>query len=286
MKIEGEFDEKESFNFIKNKFSKIERIVSDFKKISFNDVDSIEKLEKYIQKIPEPSDLNLYFEDLKKEIQTHVVEAKRVRSNNFRKAFNDYINWIQEEKRPYRIMDKNIMRVGVLEVQTNPKDYSVRFLFNKQVLMSGKKIRSADEIKKYEQECLEMLKKAEIPEKDIENIFYNAYRSILRAKRKENTYNHNFVPISQFYKDVQIELFKNQLENKKPGSNISIEFPVWALLYNLDLYRKMKNTSDEKRIFFETGNQAETQKNGVVLNGLDPHSDYKMFCYIRGSGDS
>ncbi|MCC4766556.1 hypothetical protein FXW07_07980 [Methanosarcina sp. DH1] len=286
MKIEGEFDEKESFNFIKNKFSKIEKMVSDFKKINFNDADSIEKLEKYIQKIPELSDLNLYFEDLKKELQTHVVEAKRVRSNNFRKAFNDYINWIQEEKRPYRIMDKDILRVGVLEVQTNPKDYSVSFFFNKQILMSGKKIRSEDGIIKYEQECLEMLKKAEIPEKDIENIFYNAYGSALRAKKKKSTYNHNFVPIIQFYKNIQIELFKNQLENKKPGSNISIEFPVWALLYNLDIYRKMKNISDEKRIFFETGNQAETQKNGVVLNGLDPHSNYKMFCYIRGSGDS
>lgn len=284
MDIEVGFDEKESFNFIKNKFYKIDKLVSDFKKINVNDQDSLEKLEKYIQKIPEPSELSLYFEDLKKHLQTHVVEAKRVRSKNFKKVFNDYINWIQEENKPYRIMDTNVLRVGVLEIQSNPKEFFVKFLFNKQVLMSGKNIRSMDEIKKHEEECLGMLKKTEIPEKDIENIFYNAYKSALAAKKKEKSNNQNFVPIVQFYKYVQIELFKNQLENKKPGSNISIEFPVWALLYNLDLYRKMKSI-DEKRIFFETGNQAETQKSGVVLNGLDPHSDYKMFCYIRGSGD-
>lgn len=282
----GSFNEKESFNLLKKNVSKLERTFADFKKINFNDDDFIDQIERYAQRIPDPSDLATQLEAFKKELDTHVRESKKARADNFRTVFNDYLSRIQKDQKPYRLIDKSTLRVGMLQVQTDPKKASVQFLFNRKVLLTGKNILSADDMVKYENECLKMLEKAEISEQDIGDIFYRAYLNALRKRRKEKSFNPSYVPIVDFYTEVHVELFRQQLLGKKSGStdSITVSFPIWAFLYNMDCYRKMRNISENKRLFFETGSQVETKKNGVVLNGLDPKADYKMFCYIRGSG--
>lgn len=284
MVADGSFNEKDSFNLLKKNISKLERIFADFKNIKSNDEDSIEKLERYLQKIPGSSDLATQVEAIRNDLDIYIKKTKKERANNFSAVFNDYLDRIQKSQRPYRLIDKNTLRAEMLQIQANPQKASVQFLFNKKVLMPWKHVLCADDVVKYENECLGMLKKAVIPEQEIEDVFYRAYLNALRKRRKEKSFNPSYVPIVDFYTEVQVELFRQKLLNKASGAdNITISFPIWAFLYNLDRYRKMRNISENKRLFLETGSQVETKKNGMVLNGLDPKADYKMFCYIRGS---
>lgn len=280
------FNEKESLNIIKKNILKITKVFEELKKIDSNDADSIGKIEKILQNFPSASDLAAQIEVVRNALDIHIRESKKVRAENFNYVFNEYLNNLQQSQRPYRLIDKNTLRIEMLELQTDPKRASIQFLFNKKRLMPGKNVACSEDIVRYETECMGMLKKAEVPEKEIGDIFYRAYLNALRKKRREKNTNADFIQIIDFYEEVQVELFRQQLHVKRSvDSGITINFPIWAFIYNLDRYRKLRKIPDKSRLILETGSQAETKKNGVVLNGLDPKSDYKMFCYIRGSGD-
>lgn len=280
------FNEKESLNILKKNVSKFMKKFDEVIKIDPNDEDSIEKIEKILQNFPVSSDLATQIEAIRSALDIHIQESRRIRAENFNSVFNEYLNNLQKSQRPYRLVDKNTLRVEMLQLQTDPKRASIQFLFNKRELMPWKHVVCSNDIVRYENECIGMLKKSEVPEKNIGDIFYRAYLNALRKKRSEKNTHPDFIQIVDFYEEVQIELFRQQLHTKKSGDNgITISFPIWAFLYNVDRYRKMRNVPDKSRLIFETGSQTETKKNGVVLNGLDPKSDYKMFCYMRGSGD-
>jgi hypothetical protein len=280
------FDENESLALIKKEIIKLMKLFGDIKKIDTNDERSLEKLEKCLQKFPVSSELITQIEVIRSNLDNHIRESKRLRVKNFNSIFNEYLNHLQKSQRTYRLIDKNTLRIEMLELKTDPNRASIRFLFNKKELMPWKNVINTDDIVRYEGECCKMLINIEIPEKEIVDIFYRAYLNALRTKRGEKSTNSSFIQIKELYEEVQIELFRQKLSLKNLGSSktITISFPMWAFLYNLDCYRKMHNISDKNRLFFETGSQIETKKNGVVLNGLDPKSDYKMFCYVRGSG--
>jgi len=82
-----------------------------------------------------------------------------------------------------------------------------------------------------------------------------------------------------FYKEVRIALIRNCLV-KKPTSKIDkyLDFPLWAFLYNLDIYRSLEIPIEQK-LGFQTGSQVESSK-GLVINGLNPQDDYKVMCYV------
>jgi len=286
MNNNNSFNEKENLNILKKNVSKFVKIFDEFRKIDSKDEDSIEKIEKLIQKFPESSDLLTQIEAIKSGLDTHIRESRKIRAGNFNTIFNEYLDNLQKSKRSSRQIDNNKLRVRMLELQADPKRSSIQFLFNKRELIPWKHVICSDDIVRYENECIETLKKNKIPETDIGDIFYRAYLNALGKNQREKRTYSDFVLIEDFYEEVQIELFRQQLHTKKSGdSGTTITFPIWAFLYNLDIYRKMSNISEENKLTLEIGSQIETHKYGIVLNGLDPNSDYKMFCYIRGRGD-
>jgi hypothetical protein len=89
------------------------------------------------------------------------------------------------------------------------------------------------------------------------------------------------VPLVDFYRQLRLTLVRRDL-GQRPDKKLSyVEFPQWAFLYNLDRYRSLSsNIPRETRLVVQTGSQQETQRFGMITDGLDARQDYKVVCYV------
>jgi hypothetical protein len=87
--------------------------------------------------------------------------------------------------------------------------------------------------------------------------------------------------IQDFYKEFRITQARHDVNRKADKVLTFPEFPLWAFLYNLDLYiAHAGSTAPEIRLALETGSQNETNKSGYVTNGQNPQQDYKMHVFL------
>ncbi|SET02466.1 hypothetical protein SAMN04488587_2009 [Methanococcoides vulcani] len=288
MNSNANLNELEEFNLIKKEALRLSKSFEDVKKINPKDAEFIENLEKYHKKIPKGEDVKRSVEEIGRRMEQFIEKSKQQRSISFPRTFNKYLQSLNETPKRYQIIDTTIVRVGCLQIETKPEIAKIRFLFNKIVLIPWKPVVTVEDVNKYEIEALDKLKSAEIPEDILADIFLRAYKNIRYTREKTNKANPSLVPINDLYSETLVELFRQQIIGRKKFNTKlkEIYLPDWAFVYNLDRYRHMYHSlPDEKRLSFEIGSQSETEKIGVVLNGLDPKSVYKKICYVSGRGD-
>lgn len=281
-------NELKEFDIIKKEVLRLSKSFEDIKKINPKNTEFIENLEKYHKKIPKGEDVEKSVGEINTRIEKFIEQSKQQRTKSFPRTFNKYVQSLNEIQKIYQIIDTTIVRVGCLQIETKPEIAKIRFLFNKIVLIPWKPVETAEDIVKYEKEALDKLKSVEIPEEILADVFIKAYQNTRNAREKTNKTNSSRVPINDLHAETLVELFRQQIVGRKKFNMKlkEIYLPDWAFVYNLDRYRHLSNSlPDEKRLFFETGSQSETKKMGVVLNGLDPNSIYKKFCYVSGRGE-
>jgi hypothetical protein len=245
----------------------------------------LEKLEAYQKSLPRGSDIGPLLDGISFRLRDYIEEKKQYRAKNFQPLINEFLESLRTKQRDYRIIENTLFRVGWFEMETQPVNGTIRILFDKNVILPWRPVHNLGEIESCFQECTNQLKDVEIPIDKFSNMLYQCYQRLRTEQEKKRKPNSRFVLLKSIHEEMLIELFRTQVKGKK---NLNVKFkdiffPEWAYQYNLERYRsQMSEIPDEKRLLFETGSQADTEKFGIVLNGLSAQSDYKKFCYIRG----
>jgi hypothetical protein len=114
-------------------------------------------------------------------------------------------------------------------------------------------------------------------------VFWKAYEALTAERATKHASNPSVVPIGDFYREVRVQLVRNELEGQPDRKLRYAEFPTWAFVFNFDRYRAESKGSEEHRLGVQTGSQAERSK-AMTMNGLTPGEDYKDFCYVLQAG--
>jgi len=264
---------------------KIDKKISAIRFIKQKDPKFLEKLESYQKTLPRGAEIGPILDEVSNKLKSYIESSNKNRLSFFRPLINQYINSLQGRNIVYRIIDNTLFRVGCLEIETQPEKGNIRILFNKNTILPWTPVREMNDIESSIQAAHAKLKEMEVPLDEFSRMVHYAYQKVRARQEKERKPNPDYVMLKSLHSEILVELFKRQLKGKK-SLNVKMKdifFPDWAFLYNLDLYRaKLSQIPEEKRLLFETGSQSETEKYGVVLNGLTAQSEYKKFCYLRG----
>lgn len=267
---------------IKKEISSIVTLFNGLDKIKSNDPNFLQKVENYLKKVPSQEEIPRLYENLKK-LERLVQQSNEQKIREFQKNFTAYLTNLNELKIEYKINDTYSVRVGCLEIQGKPENATVSIFYNKSVIIHQKSISTSEDIKTCIKDSMEKLSKSKIEEKLLIDLVYRAYSTLCDEKAKQNPEGANRVPIIDLYKGIIMQLIKNEVWAKKT-LNFKLKdfaFPEWAFLYNLDRYKNLHDSIPEnKRLIFGRGSQEQTEKMGVVLNGLNPNQIYQKFTYV------
>jgi hypothetical protein len=286
----GIFDEKKQMTDLVKSFKDILRFTNSFKEIKSDKIDALERLEKAVKGIPPSIDTFIIaLEENRSNAKKFIEKAKAIRSESFKRHEAEYIKSLNSESKPVREYS-NGWRTGKLMIKVRPGLSKIKILYNEQVLINWTSVNSKEDFIDLENRANDMLSAQVIPEQDIIDVFFEAFKQAKNhLSGKANSY---LVPVLDFYKEVRIALIRKLLENKGSAAKIDRyhKFPLWAFLYNLDIYRSLgSKVPDNKRLGLQTGSMQEASQNkGLVVNGLNPNDEYKVMCYViaiqRGSG--
>ncbi|WPX07813.1 hypothetical protein [Anaerocellum danielii] len=253
------------------------KIFSKINEIKPNDKDAIEKLEKFINS---SSNLNSIFDTLNNTISKAkevIVKEKERMFENFKLIESELVMELKEKGIALRECSDG-WRIKSIYLKTKPQSSAVSISYNNQVIIDWTKVNSKEEIKSLIDEAEKLLNQYLLSKEDLIDVCWDAYRY---AKFKSGK---DVVSIIDFYTEFRLVLLRKYLEKNKPDSKITkyIEFPKWAFLYNLDVYRSMwSEIPKNKRIALQTGSMQETmQGKGMYVNGLNPDDEYKIMCYV------
>lgn len=279
-------NEDEEFELLRKDLLRIVKDIGVIKTIKIKDLKFFEKLENYQQTFPKGEDIKQVIESTSAKLSAYLDKTKKQRFAEFPSIIIHYIEYLRNNGKEYKIIENTRFRVGCLEIQTKPGNATLRILFNQQELIPWTPVMKIEEIQSHVTEALTKLKSKEIPIEILPNMIARIYQKQKSHQDKERKPNAHLVLIKSLHQEMVVELFRQQVMIHK-NFNTQIEgviFPEWAFLYNLDRYRMMLTKLPEnKRFFFETGSQAESERIGVTLNGLSANEDYKKFCYLRGT---
>jgi len=259
-------------------FKGLFKFVSLFEDIKPKDMDGIEKLDKAIATIPS---VDVFIRALDENISNAkklIEKVKALNVESFKRYEAEYIKKLREEKKPFRQYIEG-WRIGKLVMKIKPELAKIKFLYNEQVLIDLTCVNSKEDFISLEAKANDMLAAQLIPEAMLIDVFFEAF---IQAKNHLKDKDILSVSLHAFYKEVRIALIRKLLEkNSAIKIDKYLEFPLWAFLYNLDVYRSLGHKIPEnKRLGLQTGSQQESRK-GLVVNGLDPYDDYKVMCYIN-----
>jgi len=279
--IKEELDSSDIFK-IRKEISGIVTLLNGIEKIKVTDPKFLQKVEHYLKKVPTQEEIIRLYEKFK-ELEALIQKSKMQKNQEFQRKFTAFLTALNEQKTEYNIIDTYSVRVGFLEIQGKSENATVSFFYNKAVILDQKPVNSSDDISKYMKESLEKLSKSEIPENKLIDIVSLSYSTICNERTKQNPDGANRVPIIDLQKEIFIQLIRDEISEKK-SRNIKLKdfaFPEWVFLYNLDRYKNLHDSIPEnKRLIFGRGSQEQTEKIGVVLNGLNPNQIYQKFTYV------
>ncbi len=283
------FDEKKQMTDVIKSLKDLFRFVSALKDLRADKIDCLERLEKLIKAVPSSNNLAIDMDREVSKAKEFIELAKTVRAESFKRHEAEYIKSLHAENRPVREYS-NGWRTGRLMIKVRPGLSKIKILYNEQTLINWTSVKSKEDFVDLENRANLMLDSHLIPEQDIAEVFFDAFKEAKNHLSGKGT--SSLVPVFDFYREVRIALIRNLLANKGLTARIDKyhKFPIWAFLYNLDIYRSLGlKVPDNKRLGLQTGSMQEASQNkGFVVNGLNPCDEYKVMCYVipvkRGSG--
>jgi len=242
-----------------------------------NDKDVLEKLEKFIVSA---SNLSSVFETLNNIIvraKDIIAKEREKMSYNFKLIESELIMELKEKGVPLRECSDG-WRIKSIQLKTKPQSSAVSISYNNQTIIDWTRINSKEDIQSLIEQAEKLLSQYLMPKDELIDIFWDAYK-FARFKSGKDVVN-----IFDFYTEVRLIQLRRYLEKNKPDAKITkyTEFPKWAFLYNLDIYRSIwDEIPKNKRLALQTGSMQETmQGKGMYVNGLNPEDDYKIMCYV------
>lgn len=249
-------------------------------KLKPGDSEILAKLEKARQALP-PGELHgKRMDEINHQLQQIIGKANAELSQQFKLLESQYIREIRSNGQNHRETASG-WRIGRFEMHTSADKAQVRFAYNEEVVVNWQTVSSVEEIKELEKQAGALLDKWALPAEEMPDLFMEAFRSV--GFMQEGTHKE-LVNIGDFYRELRLVLIRHSDLRSKPQTKVSkfVEFPRFAFIYNLDLYRQLAGSLPEgKKLGFQTGSMKEVNAGkGFVVNGLEPDKDYKMMCYM------
>lgn len=219
------------------------------------------------------------------KLRLRSLEAVRATQQSLRNAFGgleaDFIKSQRDKSISLRETASG-WRIGKIELEIRREQGQARALYNHEIVIGWQSIATASDLESLLTRAHTALDKHLVPVRELFTTVWTAYHDALaRSKAKDG-----LLPIDTFIRAVRVELIRQELESGRSDKTLKrAEFPLAALLYNLDLFRQSQAAERPPRqLLFQTGSQREQQKGlGAVLNGLDAREDYKVYCYLKAT---
>jgi hypothetical protein len=234
---------------------------------------AVASLERAIEALGDPATVADALAAAVTQAKDIVDAANNRRAAAFGAAMSEYLRGLGSNSRETAVG----WRVGLLELEKRSEDGSLRACYNRAVVVDWAPIREASDVGEFVQRAEELLRKAEVPEDRLGPVFSDAFRHASQQAKDGR------VVLRDFLSELRVALVRDALQGKRRAdARSALDLPPAALLYNTDRYRAMSSRLPaDERLRFETGGQRETQRIGVVLNGLDPARHYESYCYVR-----
>jgi hypothetical protein len=276
------FNETQSFKEIQKEAKSLSKWFENIAKIKTSDPQALVQLDKALQTLPDDAEFIHLYQAYKDKVRSFITTARQNRANNIKRLISAYIRDKQQSGQAIREFVKG-WRIGPLELQIDFDQAMISFRYNQEILTKWQSVGSVEDIQKAEVAALTLLEKAALPPDLLTRVFWEAY--LEARKRNSRSLDQSLVAINEFYREVRIALVRSRFETKKPHVKLDrfVEFPKYAFLYNLDLYRAMTSQIPaEIKLAWQTGSMREVNKgNGVVVNGLNAANEYKFICYVK-----
>jgi hypothetical protein len=200
------------------------------------------------------------------------------------KAFGSYeakfIRSLKEQGIPLRELN-SAWRAGPIEIVLQRDESQARSCYNHEPLLGWVPVSAPEDLQDLYERSLATLAQSEIRDADLETLVARAFEDAY-LQSAPATPAAKRVPIFALLRSMRIERFRQDLGNGNPGKAVrNTDMPLWALLYNLDRYRRqVARQGVTTRIGFETGSQLEqAQGRSVTLNGLSALQDYQVYAH-------
>ena len=275
--LTSSFNTEGELKILKSENQKLMRMLDGIKSLNTRDPDFISKLIKYQKNLPSEEIIQKQIENYRNSISDYIACAEKHRISHFNEYYNQFVETLQKNQVKYRIISKNI-RVEEVEIQIDQQRAKIRVCYNKSAICPWSNVWDASGFDKIYSDSINKLTKSKISDNILSEIFLISYQNIRNAQKLDGKPNFELVPIYKIHEEMILGLLRNQMKGKNGLEKRykEIYFPEWAFKYNLDnLKNHLKNLPSEKQVIFKTGSQAETEKNGVIMNGLNPFDEYK-----------
>ena len=246
-------------------------------KIVLTKPDSLSEIERLLKELPPGETLGQAINEWRAKIKSVLEKINRERREAFNKILADFIRKEQAKNTSVREFDQS-WRVGPIEIKLRAVQAQIQMAYNQQPITKWVSIGTCEDIEKLFEEVNRKLCDLTIPFDTLTDVFWSAYDYLWWQQEKQNNPNFDLVPLKNFCQEVHITLIRTLKKMKKATQK---EFPLWAFLYNLDIYfSNIAQVPLEKRLGLQTGSQAQTTTMGMVTGGMDALKDYKTYCYV------
>ncbi len=245
--------------------------------------DTLDKLEQALKKLPAASAMAEAVDGLRRRAESAIARYRRERVEAFRRTEAEFIKSARSEGTQVREQAEG-WRIGPVELRMKREQAQCQALYNREVVVGWTKISGLQDMERLQRTALDALNKAAIPDEEMQTRFVDAYDEALLHRQKQNNVSPGRVPLLEFYLELRLTLARADLARNPEGALHHVEFPKWAFLYNIDRYRRIAaSLPADERLNLQTGSQQESRHLGVLVNGLDPLSDYSVVCFILRS---
>jgi len=246
-------------------------------RVKLGAADSLDELEKVLAKTRTGQTMVQSIDDLLAELRQVTADAAQVRDQESRRAISTFVREVKDSGIGVR-ESAGGFRVDELELVVRKNQF--RFQYNQQPLRTKwESARQSSDISRTWNEAKTLINKFRIEQASLAEMFAVTYEQC--SSLIPGSADPRRVMIQDFYKEFRITQARYDINRKADKVLTFPEFPVWAFLYNLDIYiAHAGSTALEHRLALETGSQAETNKSGYVTHGLNPQQDYRMHVFL------
>jgi len=268
-------DEKAELQALQSEYRKLGKLFEVLGQVRSGQAETIDQLEKALKGLPAGETLGRAVDDLRSRSRAFVERARHHRAEVFRRIETEFVREARANQQFARELDSG-WRIGPLEFAMRREQSRVRVLYNHETLIEWSPVGSRADLDALQARALSMLEKAALPEDVLARVFWDAYQQLCPAGRGTEP-----AAMTDFYREVRVALVRCELRERKPDARLlTVEFPRWSFLYNVDRYRATQSAVEGKRLGFQVGSQQETRTKGMVINGLDPQQDTRVVCYV------
>ena len=253
-------------------------------KVRARRADTLPALEAVLASLPSKDDVTSIAHELRTKLERLVQSIRKDRREGFGTIEAEFVRRAKAEKRPIREVSDG-WRIGMLEIHLRREHGQVRVLYDHEEILPWAAVSDVTDLEAVTKKAQERLERSELPEALRANTFWRAYQAIRADRERRGLSNAGAVPILDFYREVRVELVRQELAGRPPDRKLTYaDLPRWAFLFNLDRYRAQDDVASDKKLALQTGSQTEQQRGmGLVTNGLNAGEDYKVYCYVVGA---